>query len=155
MPGLTTKPLNPAPPPVVPRIPSSSGSGAKTVVNTQALTTFASNIDQLIAPVSNAQTEVAGLSPVAAGAFDKAWTISDAVTGGGDSKSTPMTTSFGLVLKDLAKGLADLRDAANKMATTYTTTDALNGMSVSDLQRVLDQPTADFNGLVGGSGGSG
>lgn len=149
-PPLTSRPLSPVPGPQAPPVPNYAGSGGKTVVNTQALTTFASNIGQLIAPVTAANTAVSGLSPVAAGAFDKAWTISDSVTGGSSSQGTPMVKSFGQVLTDLGNGLTDLQTAANTMVTTYTTTDALNNMNVSDLQKVLDQPAGDFNGLAGG-----
>jgi hypothetical protein len=152
-PALTTRPLSPTAAPQAPGVPAYSGSGGTTVVSTQALTTFASNIDQFISPVMNANNAVTNLPPVAAGAFDRAWIISDAVTGGTGSKGTPLTTSFSQVLTDLAKGLGDLRDAANTMATTYTSTNALNDMNVADLQRVLDKPAGDFNGMFGGSGG--
>lgn len=150
---LTTRPLNPVAPPTQPTSPRTTGGGAPTVVNTGALTTFANNIDQLITPVKTAQGKVFSMKPVAAGAFDKAWAISDAVTGGssaGTSKATPLKESMNQALIDLANGLGDLRDAVRHMATIYTTTDQLNGMNVADLQKALDKPAGDFSGLVGG-----
>ena len=144
-----------------PRIPQAvSADSGKTVVNTQALTHFGNNINELLAPVSTAQSSVNALAPVAAGAFDKAWTIQGDLTGDGTrtSAGTDLKTSYGKVLTDLSNGLNDLVSAVKTMAQKYTTTDDLNNMKASDLQQSLDKTTGDFGNIItdgGGSSGSG
>jgi hypothetical protein len=153
-PPPTTRPLGSTQPAInPPALFKQVGSGGQTVVSTQALTNFAANIQQLIAPVDAVRTDLVNLQPVAAGAFDKAWGIAHAVTGGQGATGTPMRTSFSRVLLELSNGLGDLHTAATKMATTYTTTDSMNNMNVGDLQKLLDQPTTDFSSMDPSGGG--
>jgi hypothetical protein len=139
-----------------PPVPHAGGAGAgQTVVNTHALATFGSNINELVPYVRTAQLAVNSVPPAAAGAFDKAWTIQGQITGDGTTATsgTDIKTAYGNVLTDLSKGLNDLIGAVQTMVQKYTTTDDLNNMAVSDLQQSLDSTTGDFSNIITDDGG--
>ena len=140
-----------------PKVPNyDPGKGGRTVVNTEALDTFSSNLSPLIDAAQAARDKVTHLATIAPGAFDKAWTMQDAVSGDqsvSNASSTALQPSFATTLEDVASGLTDLQTATKKMSSTYTTTDELNGMKVADLQKSLDKSSSDFGSTVGGSTG--
>jgi hypothetical protein len=142
-----------------PPVPGSGSGQNDVVVNTDALDTFASNVNSLIAPVKDALTTLEGLPKVAAGGFPEAYTISDQVSGGpssgtGSGSATDLADSYKMVLNYLANGLTDIAGAANNLSTTYSTADDLNNATAADVTNALNSATSDFNNLLTADGGS-
>ena len=105
--------------------------------------------------VNTALAALNSVPPVAAGAFDKAWTIQSQITGDGTTSTsgTDIKTAYGNVLTDLSKGLNDLAGAVQTMVQKYTTADDLNNLAVNDLQQSLDSTTGDFSKIITDDGG--
>jgi hypothetical protein len=147
-----------------PPVPQQDDVNGQVVVNTDALDTFASNVNTLIPPVKDALTTLSGLPKVAAGGFPEAYTISDQVSGGSSSSSSSSSSggggggdladSYNKVLNYLADGLTDVVNAANSMSKTYSTTDELNNATAADVTNSLNSATNDFNNLLSADGGS-
>jgi hypothetical protein len=165
---IPPKPKLPPPPPtsapVLPKpagqpLPSGSGPPAPPVptsVDTDSLTTFASNVQALIAPVEAARTQIQGTS-VQPGAFYHADVMRSAINGSGSgsgSSSPGLAAQYEKVLTDLANGLTDVHTAVTSLANKYTSTEELNSMSASDLQTTMSDAVGDFNSLITDDGGS-
>lgn len=147
----------PDPVPTAPGVPGKAGSGSgSTVVSTPSIDVFASNIQQLIAPVNSALAKLKALGPLAPGGFNEAYTLTQQVSDSGSSggAATDLVHAYQNVLHDLADGLTDLNSAATTMSQKYKTADDLNNMKVSDLQAQLDDTTGDLNAMMTANGGT-
>ena len=159
-PPLTGPLLNPnqisqlTPPPV----PTEIGGAGETAVNTPSMDVFASNIGKLVAPVQDALSQLGALSPIAAGAFADAYNVQNKVSGNPNNSKTSSTSdlvsSYKAVLQDLAQGLTDVQSATQKMSKTYTTTNDLNNMNVTDLKNDLNAAQGDFGNMMSANGGN-
>jgi hypothetical protein len=98
-----------------------------TKVDPQALTVFAGNMDTLATNLNVSWKEVSTLAnkPVAAGAFPSAVKLAANVTTLAGETST--------ALNNLVTALRDLRDAVNKIAVDYKTTDEASKMTADKL----------------------
>lgn len=134
-----------APPP-----PTGHGSGKGTTVDTPSLDLFATNIDQLVTPVSNAQKALAkvGVQP---GAFYHANKMRNSVNG--LNQDDGLKEQLVKVLADLSQGLSDLTAGIRTLSAKYKTIEAVNSASAKDLQGAFQATEADFTTLVTDSGG--
>jgi hypothetical protein len=146
-----------------PPVPSEDDTKGETVVNTDALDTFAANVTTLVPAVKTALTTLAGLPKVASGGFPEAYTISNQVTGGSGSGSggsngggsgSDLADSFKMVLNYLSDGLTDIAGAASSMSKTYSTADELNNATVADVTKALAAATSDLGSLLTSDGGT-
>jgi hypothetical protein len=137
-------------------VPSQTGAGGKTVVNTAALDTFASNINQLIGPVKDAYNQLQKLNPLQIGSLHESTGLEMKINSAtsGSSGSGGLVDSYSAVLNDLANGLTDIYNAAKTMSKNYTTADDLNGMSVTDLQNAFSKAQGDFSNMISANGGT-
>jgi hypothetical protein len=148
-------PANPAAPPSVPKY--GSGGSGQTVVNTQALDTFAANMKALVGPVQDAHTKLANLNPLQIGTLYESTALEGKVNTASGSTSggaSGLVDSYKAVLEDLANGLTDLSDAATQMSQKYNAADELNGLSVTDLQNSLNQTEGYFSNMMTANGGT-
>ena len=154
-----------------PPVPSEDDTKGQTVVSTDALDTFAANITNLVPPVKDALTTLAGLPKVAAGGFPEAYTISGQISGGsgsgggggggsggggggGGGGGSDLADSYKMVLNYLADGLTNIAGAASSMSKTYSTADELNNATAADVTSALAAVTSDFGSLLTSDGGS-
>jgi hypothetical protein len=141
----------PAPPPV----PSQTGSGGTTVVNTAALETFASNINQLIGPVKDAYSQLQNMTPLQIGQLNESTALEGKINSATSSSATSgLVDSYTAVLNDLANGLTDIYNAVKTMSKNYTTADDLNKMTATDLQNAFQQAQGDFSSMMTANGGT-
>jgi hypothetical protein len=161
--GSQDKPVpsgNPSPP-AVPSIDDGKGG---TSVNTDALTTVAGNIGQLSTAVQTALGTLNDMSPVAPGGLVESYTLKNKVgspsgqSGGGSGSGgqsgssgqsgNGLTPSYQQVLGELVQGLAEIQNALSTMASTYSTFDDLNKLTVQDLEGDLGNAEADFGAMM-------
>jgi hypothetical protein len=139
----------------VPHVPTGTGSGSGTSVDTISLDRFADNIDAMIQPTATAGTTLKTVS-VAPGAFYHANQMRSSVNGpNGDAG---LKEQYIKTLSDLGQGLADLRDGIRQLSTTYTNIEDANTMKATDFQTAMSSSQGDFTQMMtdaGGSGGSG
>ena len=136
-----------------PPVPSNEGPGTGTTsVDTPSMTVFASNIDLLIKPVTDAK---AALQPVtlATGAFYHAYQIHSGVTGPNDDAG--IKGPYLKALTDLLDGLTDLSDGVKTLAKKYTTIEDANNMKAQDLKDAMSKSTGDLNQMMQDGGGTG
>lgn len=136
----------------VPAVPSGSGPGHGTSVDTASLDVFANNIDLLIAPTKTASTTLGTVS-VAPGAFYHANQMRTTVNGpNGDAG---LKEQYVKTLSDLGQGLADLRDGIRQLSAKYTTIEDANTMTATDFQTAMSSSQGDFTQMMTDAGGSG
>ncbi|NMH99700.1 hypothetical protein [Pseudonocardia acidicola] len=134
----------PSPPPV-PGGHGSGGSGA-TSVDTPSLKLFASNIDQLIQPLKDAKTTLAGMK-VQAGGFAQAYDIHDHLVG-----PNGLQSSYRTVLDRVIETLTDVKNGVNKMAADYETTEEANTMSADAVTKAMPDLAGDITSITTAGG---
>jgi hypothetical protein len=128
-----------------PPIPTHDVRGqGDTKVDHQALTVFAGNMDTLATNLNVSWKEVSTLTtkPVAAGAFPSAAKLAANVTTLAGETST--------ALNNMVTALRDLRDAVNKIAADYKTTDEVSKMTADKLTSY----TSDFSSATSAANSS-
>ncbi|MFD8820501.1 hypothetical protein ACFV23_55775 [Streptomyces sp. NPDC059627] len=134
-----------------PAVPSGSGSGSKTQVDTQPMEVFASNMDQLVDPVQKALDRLGGID-VHAGAFYDGNVIRKDLNGpNGDDG---LKKSLMAVLHDLTEGLTDIAKGVRDIAGQYSKVHDASLVDVSALTKAMQPAQADFDALAKDDGGS-
>jgi len=134
-----------------PAVPSGKGDGKGTTVDTPSLDLFADNIDQLVAPVKQAQSALKGVS-VAPGDFYHANKMR--IDLNGPNADDGLKEQFVKVLGDLSQGLSDLSAGMRQLSQKYTTTEDANSASATDLQSAFQSTEGDFTSLITDAGGT-
>ncbi|MER5525672.1 hypothetical protein ABT075_13830 [Streptomyces sp. NPDC002677] len=135
-----------------PPVPSGSGSGSKTQVDTAPMEVFASNMEQLVDPVRRALDRLDGID-VRAGAFYDANVIRKDLNGpNGDDG---LKKKLSAVLHDLTEGLTDIAKGVRDIAGQYGKVHDASLVDVSDLTKAMQPAQADFEALSKDNGGSG
>jgi len=129
--------------PPVPK--NSDGDSHETKVSTPSMELFASNIEQLIAPVQRCQQTLKGVD-IRPGAFFHANLIRSKVSGGG-GESGGIKDAYSKILDDLADGLTDLCSGVRNMAKQYDSTEEANKMTAKELEEYMYRAGSDFQAL--------
>ena len=135
-----------------PPVPSGSGTGSGTSVDTASLDVFANNIDLLIAPTKTASTTLGTVS-VAPGAFYHANQMRTTLNG--PNADAGLKEQYIKTLSDLGQGLADLRDGVRQLSAKYSTIEDANTMTATDFQTAMSSSQGDFTQMMTDAGGSG
>ena len=138
-----------------PAVPTANGGTGGVSVNTDVLSTVADNMNTLYETVKAAYSQLNDVVPIAPGAFWDANQLKTTVGSPGDGSTSDLVNSYLAVLIDLGNGLADIQNSLLKMQSTYSTFDALNQVSVSDLDNDLSAAQSDFTDMMTAAGGSG
>lgn len=139
-----------------PPVPGGSDPTKKpdvTLVNTDAMKTFAKNLDGLIAdgsPLLQARDSLEQVN-VKAGGFRSAVTLANEVSGGGSN----LRDATRLTLQNTIDAIADLVDGLNRAASHYDNAEDLNNMNSQDFSTYLGQAGGQINAISGNNNSSG
>ncbi|MEV5543059.1 hypothetical protein AB0L13_40190 [Saccharopolyspora shandongensis] len=139
------------PPP--PKVPGDSGDGkfkgpGKIAVNTQALKTFADNLDKIREDLLKpAKGKVKDLD-VKPGGFKLAYDLRHSITTGSGNTDKGLKTDLDQYTGDLDIQLANIRDEVRKLVTDYNNTEDLNKLGADKLNSIM---TESFSYIDGGS----
>ncbi|WP_217553908.1 hypothetical protein [Streptomyces sp. GbtcB6] len=132
-----------------PSVPSGSGSGSKTQVDTQPMEVFASNMEQLVDPVQRALDRLHGID-VHAGAFYDGNVIRKDLNGANGDDG--LKKKLGDVLHDLTEGLTDIAKGVRDIAGQYSKVHDASVVDVSDLTKAMQPAQSDFDALAKDNG---
>ncbi|MEU9348161.1 hypothetical protein AB0D74_43905 [Streptomyces sp. NPDC048278] len=130
--------------PAIPGIPS-QGANGQTSVDTSSLKKFADNLDALTDSLGGARTRVVNLQPIAAGTFNEAKTLAQAVTG-----DNGLQSNYGNSLHLLRQALMDTANSIRSLATKYSTIEEMNQKAGNDLQQLIQGAQGDIQALEQG-----
>jgi hypothetical protein len=128
-----------------PQVPTGTGKGGSTVVNTPSLDQFASNMGQLAEPVKKAYTMVLNMKPVLPGDFFDAYKLAQATTGDGGLQAKYLT-----LLHSLGQGLTDIGSGCQQLSQKYSTIEEDNKMSADDVMSAMQPAQGDFSKFTSG-----
>jgi hypothetical protein len=117
-----------------------------TLVNTDAMKTFAKNLDGLItdgSPLLQARDSLDQVN-VKAGGFRSAVTLANNVSGSGNLRDATRVT-----LQNTISAIADLVDGLNRAASHYDSAEDLNNMNSQDFSDYLGQAGGQINSISG------
>jgi flagellar hook-basal body complex protein FliE len=146
--GGGPEPTMAVPPP--PHVPSGKGDGSPTSVDTISMKRFADNLAQLVDPLNTSLNLVTNMNRVNAGGFFQGANMRAQVTG--TNKDGMLQAGFVAVLKKVIKSVNDTHEAVVKLAKDYESTEDLNNMKVTQLNRTMADVSTDINAV--GTAGS-
>ena len=131
--------------------PNGPGPTTPTSVHTPSLDAFANYMGELVAPLNLLLPELAAVD-VQPGAFYHADVIRATINGlnGNDG----LKSKFSNVISDLVDALGDIQTAITEMSTKYKSTEDLNKVSVTDLQKDFQSVQGDFTTLMNDASGN-
>ena len=127
--------------PTIPAIPAQSANG-NTSVDTSSLKKFADNLDTLAEALGGAKTRVDNLQAIAAGTFNEAKALAQAVTG-----QNGLQPNYSKSLHLLRQALMDTASSIRSLATKYSTIEEINQKAGSDLSNLIQQAETDIQAL--------
>lgn len=134
-----------------PPVPSGSGNGGKTSVDTHPMEVFADNMDQLVGPIRQAMDRLHPVD-IHAGAFYHANTIRTNLNGpNGDGGQK---AKLAAVLDSLSEGVTDIARGTRELVAKYNQVHDASLVKATDLQTAMQSAQADFQGLAKATGSS-
>lgn len=127
--------------PTIPAIPAQSANG-NTSVDTSSLKKFADNLDTLAEALGGAKTRVDNLQAIAAGTFNEAKALAQAVTG-----ENGLQPNYSKSLHLLRQALMDTASSIRSLATKYSTIEEINQKAGSDLSNLIQTAETDIQAL--------
>ena len=128
--------------PPVPGDTTHPGRGVVTV-STQAIRTFATNMQLLEEPIRTALNGMNGVD-VRAGAFNQAFVLAQRIEGDGELRDSTRT-----VLTKALNALVEIRQACNRLVAEYDTAEELNGADADRFGELVLGATTVINGMGG------
>lgn len=130
--------------PPVPGGPDTPGKGV-TTVSTDAIRTFAANLQLLEAPIRSALTATSDVN-IHAGAFNQAFVLARKIGGDGQLRD-----STRLVLTNALDALAEIRAACLKLVAEYDTAEELNKADADRFNELVLGAKTVISGMGGDS----
>ncbi|MBC9730526.1 hypothetical protein [Streptomyces sp. TRM68367] len=128
-----------------PPVPTGTGKGGRTVVDTASLDLFASNMLRLADPCKKAYTKVLNVQTVTPGSFYDAYKLGQAICGDAGLQGKYLT-----FLHALGQGLADIATACQDLSRKYSTIEDENKMSADEVLSAMQPAQGDFSKFTSG-----
>jgi hypothetical protein len=123
------------------------GSHGSTVVNTAAMKVFATNITNLVDPVSSLQNDVQNVN-IRTGSMSVCVNLTNKINHISGSGSSDLRGTTVAVLQNVRDAIEEVAQGVRKMAADFDSTEALNNMTTADYDRYLSGVTTSITSLL-------